>query len=170
MAHKVYPQIGQVLYYCKDAKIPKRSSTSAETCSFSHFFFFFKARRDCGVKILQPIPSITVLFAYINIASLRKTGTGTNVRMYVLIFVHIQISVCLEWKGWITSTHSWHKRKVDLSVFTLVVFSMALTWLTLATLLWKVPIDFANLKASLQDVYYMTCLNFLFWAPHFVSN
>lgn len=48
------------------------------------------------MKILQSIPSVTVLFAYINIASLRKTDTGTNVRMYVLIFAHIQISVCLK--------------------------------------------------------------------------
>lgn len=37
-AHKVYPQIGQVSYYCKDAKIPKLSSTSGKTCPFSPFF------------------------------------------------------------------------------------------------------------------------------------
>lgn len=166
--------------YRTTAKMPKSQSSHPSQQKPVHFPlplppsppppFFLKARSDCGVKILQSIPSVTVLFAYINIVSLRKTGAGTNIRMYVLIFVLIQISVCLKWEGWITGTHSWHKREADLSVFTLVVFSMALTWLTLATLLWKVPIDFANLKASLQDIYYMTCLNFLFWGPTFVSN
>jgi len=131
---------------------------------------FFKVRRNHGIKILQSILSVTVLFAYINIASLRKTDTGTSVRMYVLILAHIQISVCLEWEGWRTGTHNWHKSEADLSVFTLVVFSVAPTWLTLATLLWKVPIDFANLKASLQNVYYIACLNFLFWGPTFCKQ
>lgn len=134
------------------------------------FPLFFKVRQNCNVKILQSILSVTVLFAYINIAALRKTDTGTSVRMYVLIFAHIQISVCLEREGWRTGTHNWHKREADLSVFTLVVFSMAPTWLTLATPFRKAPTDFTNLKASLQNVYYTACLNFLFWGPTFCKQ
>ena len=152
------------------AKMPRSQSSHPHQERPVPFPLFSKARRNCGVKILQSVPSVTVLFAYINIASLRKTDTGTSVRMYVLIFAHIQISVCLEQEGRRTGTHNWHKRGADLSVFTLVVFSMAPTWLTLATPFWKVPIDFANLKASLQSLYYTACLNFLFWGPRFCKQ
>lgn len=153
-----------LLQICQD---PKALNHARKDLSFSPSF---KAIRNCGVKILQCMISVTVLFAYINIASLRKTDTGTSVRTYVLIFVHIQVSVCLEQEGWRTGTHNWHKRGADLPVFTLVVFSMAPTWLTLATLFWKASIDFAKLKASLQSVCYTACLNFLFWGPTFCKQ